>query len=209
MATTATPKIVSKALYLELVADPTMDSDKVRSLMGWYGDKGVKQVIIFPQYQDDTGKIFEPVVFSRVVSTHSPKAQWDKFFLDESRGQLKPAEPTDPNSYHKEYVEYKGYSRSEWDELTDREKHDSRIRSLDLAIRSQVIGTRYETPSHSDERVEFAEQGWVVRENKPFSVEVTDQDLLEVHKDWKTPQAVIRRINKVRSTLDKFPESLA
>lgn len=207
MATTATPKIVSKALYLELVADPTMDSDKVRSLMGWYGDKGVKQVIIFPQYQDDTGKIFEPVVLSRVVSPHSPKAQWDRYFLDESRGRLKPADPVDPDSYHKEYLNYNFYSNSEWDELTDREKHDSRIRSLDLIIRSQVIGTRYETIA--DERVEFAEQGWVVRDNKPFSVEVTDQDLLEVHKDWKTPQAVIRRINKVRSTLDKFPEKLA
>ncbi len=209
MATTATPKIVSKALYLELVADPTMDSDKVRSLMGWYGDKGVKQVIIFPQYQDDTGKIFEPVAYVRVVSPHSPKAQWDKYFLDSSRGHLKPMEPVDPDSYHKEYADYKTYSNSEWDELTDRERHDSRIRSLDLLIRSQVIGTRVESPSHSDERVEFAEQGWVVRENKPFSVEVTDQDLLEVHKDWKTPQAVIRRINKVRSTLDKFPEKLA
>jgi hypothetical protein len=207
MATTATPKIVSKALYLELVADPTMDSDKVRSLMGWYGDKGVKQVIVFPQYQDDTGKIFEPVVYVRVVSPHSPKAQWDKYFLDESRGRLKPAEPTDPNSYHKEYVDYKSYSNSEWSELTDKERHDSRTRSLDLILRSQVIGTRYETSG--DERLEFAEQGWVVRENKPFSVEVTDQDLIEVHKDWKTPQAVIRRINKVRSTLDKFPEKLA
>jgi hypothetical protein len=207
MATTATPKIVSKALYLELVADPTMDSDKIRSLVGWYGDKAVKQVIIFPQYQDDTGKIFEPAVLARVVSPHSPKAQWDRHFLDEGRGRLKPAEPTDPNSYHREYVEHKTYSRSEWDELTDKERHDSRTRSLDLIIRSQVIGTRHETSG--DERVEFAEQGWVVRDNKPFSVEVTDQDLIEVHKNWKTPQAVIRRINKVRGTLDKFPESLA
>jgi hypothetical protein len=104
-------------------------------------------------------------------------------------------------------VDYKTYSKAEWDELTDRERHDSRMRSLDLILRSQILDTRYE--KSGDERVEFTEQGWVVREGKPFSVEVTDQDLIEVHKDWKTPQAVIRRINKVRGTLDKFPEKLA
>ena len=206
MATTATPKIVSKALYLEFVADPTMDSDKVRSLMGWWGEKGVRQVIIFPQYQDDTGKIFEPAVMVRVVSPHSPKAQWDRYHL-EDRGRLKPAVEGDPDSYHADYVEYATYSKAEWDELTDRERHDSRMRSLDLILRSQILDTRYE--GSGDERVEFTEQGWVVREGKPFSVEVTDQDLIEVHKDWKTPQAVIRRINKVRGTLDKFPEKLA
>jgi hypothetical protein len=206
MATTATPKIVSKALYLEFVADPTMDSDKVRSLLGWHSDKGVKQVIIFPQYQDDTGKTFESAIMVRVVSPHSPKAQWDRYYL-EDRGRLKPAVEGDPDSYHKDYVDYKTYTRSEWDELTDRERHESRMRSLDIILRSQILDTRYE--GSGDERVEVTEQGWVVREGKPFSVEVTDQDLIEVHKDWKTPQAVIRRINKVRGTLDKFPEKLA
>ena len=206
MATTATPKLAGKALYLELVADPTLDSDKIRSLVGWYGDKAVKQIIVFPQYQDDTGKIYEPAIMTRIVSPHSPKAQWDRDSL-ESRGRLKPAEPTDPDSYHKDYVDYKTYSNTEWGELTDREKHDSRVRSLDLLLRSKIISSSYE--GEGDERAEVAGQGWVVRDNKPFSVETTDQDLMEVHRDWKTPQAVIRRINKVRGTLDKFPEKLA
>ena len=205
MATTATPKLVGKALYLELVADPTMDSDKIRSLVGWYGDKAVKQVIIFPQYQDDTGKIYEPYVMSRIVSPHSPKAQWDKDDLNDRR--LKPAEPTDPNSYRKDYVDYKTYSKAEWDELTDREKHESRVRALDLVLRNKILSVTYE--GEGDERVEVVGQGWVVRDDKPFSVEITDQDIREVYKEWKTPQAVIRRINKVRGTLDKFPESLA
>jgi hypothetical protein len=206
MATTATPKLVGKALYLELVADPTLDSDQIISLVGWYGEKAVKQIIIFPQYQDDSGKVFEPAVMTRVVSPHSPKAQWDWYHLD-TRGRLKPAEPTDPNSYHKEYVDYKTYSNSEWSDLTDRERHESRMRSLNLILRTQILSNTYE--GKGDERVEVAGQGWVVRDNKPFSVETTDQDLIEVHKNWKTPQAVIRRINKVRGTLDKFPESLA
>jgi len=206
MATTATPKLVGKALYLELVADPTLDSDKIRHLVGWYGDKAVKQIIVFPQYQDDTGTIYEPFIMSRIVSPHSPKAQWDKDDLN-ARGRLKPAEPTDPNSYRKDYVDYKTYSKAEWDELTDREKHDSRIRSLDLILRNKLLSVTHE--GEGDEVVEVAGQGWVVRDDKPFSVEITDQDIQEAYRDYKTPQAVIRRINKVRGTLDKFPESLA
>jgi hypothetical protein len=70
-----------------------------------------------------------------------------------------------------------------------------------------MLSVTYE--GEGDERVEVVGQGWVVRDDKPFSVEITDQDIREVYKEWKTPQAVIRRINKVRGTLDKFPESLA
>jgi len=51
-------------------------------------------------------------------------------------------------------------------------------------------------------------QGWIVRENKTVVVEVTTDDL-QIVRDSKTPQAVIRRINKVRNSLDNFPEKLA
>jgi hypothetical protein len=203
MATTATPKLVGKALYLELVADPNLDSDQVRSVLGWYGDSAVKQVIVFPQYQDDTGKVYESVIMSRVVSSYSPRAQWDTTYLERNLVKEREAEPT----IYNDYADYKNYGKAEWDELTEREKSDSRKRSLEVVLRREIIGTTYE--GEGDERKVVAKQGWVVRDDKPFSVEVTDQDLLDIHRDWKTPQAVIRRINKVRDSLDKFPKKLA
>jgi hypothetical protein len=50
---------------------------------------------------------------------------------------------------------------------------------------------------------------WAVRDNKPIAVELTDEDYRDLIHNRKTPQAVIRRINKVRGTLDKFPDKLA
>jgi hypothetical protein len=203
MATTATPKIVGKALYLELIADPSLDSEKARSILGWYGDKATKQIIVFPQYQDDTGKVFEAVVMSRTISEYSPRAQWDSTYLDRALAKAKDLESTN----HMGYTDYPNYSRTEWDSVTEREKYEARKRSLELILRRELLGTTYE--GEGDERKSVAKQGWVVRDDKPFSVEVTDQDLLELHRDWKTPQAVIRRINKVRDSLDKFPKKLA
>jgi len=66
-APTSAPKIVGKALYLELVCDSTIPEDELRKLLGWQY-KGTKQVIMFPEYQDDTGKIHGAVIMSRMVS---------------------------------------------------------------------------------------------------------------------------------------------
>ncbi len=202
MASTAVaPKIVSKALYLELVGDDTIPEDELRQLLGWQ-HKGTKQVILFPEYQDDTGKVWGSVVMSRLVSNYSPKAQWDFTYVDRLRP--KPAEPSRDDSY----VNYSTYSKVEWDLLTQREKFESQKRAIESALRSQTISTTYSEPDSEGNRSTIAKQGWVVRESKPISVEVTDQDLNELHLKTKTPQAVIRRINKVRESLDKFPAKL-
>jgi hypothetical protein len=202
MTTTATaPKIVGKALYLELVADPTLDSDVARSLLGWQ-HKGTKQIIVYPEYQDDTGKIWGAVVMERLISEHSPKAQWDFTYTD----RLRPKESKETDSY---YVDFPSYSKAEWDSLTEREKFDSRKRALALVLKNSAISTTYGEADAEGNRPTIAKQGWVVREGKPISVELTDEDLNDLHLKTKTPQAVIRRINKVRESLDKFPVKLA
>lgn len=192
--TTATPKIVGKAIYLELVADPTQDPDLVRRLLGWQSE-GTKQVIIFPQYQDDTGKIHDPVIMSRVVSRYSPKAQWD---FSAVRNNLK---STYTESEGSEWRSYDSYSPSEFDKLTDREKHEVRNRDLEKTLRRILLDTYYEND------ITKAGQGWVVRDNTPIVVEVTDQDR-ENLRSYTTPQAVIRRINKVRDSISTFPTKL-
>jgi len=200
-APVATPKIVGKALYLELVPNLTdYSEDEARKLLGWqFG--GTKQVIMFPQYQDDSGKLHEAVVMVRTVSSYQPKAQWDFTFLSGSRlGEADLSRADD-------YVNYPHLNHADWAGLSEKEKHDSRSRALALLIKNQTISTRSEYVG--DERVFTAGQAWEVREGKPIAVEITDQDMSDLHDHRKTPQAVIRRINKVRDTLDKFPAKLA
>lgn len=202
----ATPKIVGKALYLELIADPTLSTDEQRSLLGWQSN-GIKQVIIFPQYQDDTGEIFNPVVLSRTVSVNSPKSQWETTRVS---AKLKPQSVetmlADPDHSDQTYIRPKTYDSAEWAVATEREKYESRKFSLDMMLRTQLIDTMW--VGEDSEREIVSRQGWKVRDNKPIAIELTDQDMNEVNSG-KTPQAVIRRINKVRGTLDKFPEKLA
>lgn len=203
MTTTAVaPKIVGKALYLELVGDSTMDKDELRSLLGWQFE-GTKQLIIFPEYQDDTGKVWGAVILERLVSSYSPKAQWDFTYTDRLRPKVADVARDDS------YVNYNSYNNSEWDELTERERFDSRKRAIEVVLRNHTISTTYGTPDSEGNRPTIAKQGWVVREGKPIAVELTDQDYADLHLNRKTPQAVIRRINKVRESLDKFPTKLA
>lgn len=201
IAPVATPKIVGKALYLELVPNMTdYSEDEARKLVGWqFG--GTKQVIVFPQYQDDSGKTHEAVVMVRTVSSYQPKAQWDFTFISGSRL----GEPD--LSRADDYVNYPHLHHADWTALSDREKHDSMKRALAIVLKNQTVSTY--TDWVDDVRHIKAGQGWEVREGKPIAVEITDQDMSDLHDHRKTPQAVIRRINKVRDTLDKFPAKLA
>lgn len=203
MATTATatPKIVGKAFYLELVVDPTLTEDEARQLLGWQS-KGTKQILMFPEYQDDTGKIWGAVVLQRMITPISPRAQWDFTFID----RFRTAESKDTSDSH--YVDYPNYKLADWDALTEREKFDSRKRAMAITLRNQIISNANTRDSEGN-MTSYAKQAWVVRENKPISVELTDEDYSELHMKQKTPQAVIRRINKVRESLDKFPVKLA
>jgi hypothetical protein len=202
MTTTAlAPKIVSKALYLELVADTTIEESELRQLLGWQHG-GTKQVILIPEYQDDTGKVFGAVVMERIISKNTPRSQWDFIFTDRLRPKV-----GEENDNH--YVNYPTYSRDEWASLTEREKFDSNKRGLEITLKNLSISTTYGLPDENGKRDTLARQGWIVREGKPITVELTDEDMTELHMKSKTPQAVIRRINKVRETLDKFPTKLA
>lgn len=204
MAITAVaPKIAGKALYLELIGDPNMDEDTRRRILGWQHN-GTKQLIIFPEYQDDTGKVWGAVVMSRIVTSTSPRAQWDFTYVDRFRVK---ANENANGDYG--YLSYSSYTKAEWDSLTEREKFDSRKLAMQVLLKNNLISTTYGEPDEEGARPTIAKQAWVVRDSKPISVELTDSDMDELHRHTKTPQAVIRRINKVRDTLDKFPEKLA
>lgn len=205
--TTATPKIVGNALYLELVPNTDLTKEQQDAILGWR-KSSVKQIILFPEYQDDTGRTQEAVMMSRDVSALSPRSQWD---ISRARSFPKPIDPeklaeayADTSTYA--WVNYDDYKRDEWAELPEKSKAEARALWLDLQMRNALFGSGY-VRDESGERVEFYGQAWVVRDSKPIAVEITDEDLRLVN-DYKTPQAVIRRINKVRESLDSFPDKL-
>jgi|LakMenEpi03Aug12_release.lakeMendotaPanAssembly.Ray.scaffolds.fasta_scaffold412521_2 hypothetical protein len=205
-ATAVSPKIVGKALYLELVANPELSEDRARSALGWQ-HRGTQQVIIFPQYQDDTGKIHDPIIMRRIVSSHTPKAQWE---INRVSEKPKPLTKELIASSTNSYVMLDTYYKSDWDSLTEVEKHESRKLGMEIILRELLISSA--STGEVDENGNSIYRGvlaWAVRDNKPIAVELTDEDYRDLIHNRKTPQAVIRRINKVRGTLDKFPDKLA
>lgn len=220
MTSIATPKIVGKALYLELVANPENTPEENRSLMGWQ-NQGTRQIIVFPEFTNSAGEVQPIAIYDRVVSEYAKKAQWESRYFGGSKiGRSNTPKPFDIHnlpepvgeSFHsKEYLPVQQYSQDEWNELLEVEKIASKKLALELALRDVMLDVMYVDVETGDpattERVLKAKQSWQIRGGKPFAVEVTDEDLALV-AEGTTPQAVIRRINKVRDSLDNFPEKL-
>jgi hypothetical protein len=204
-STAVATKIVGKAVYLELVPNPILTPEQRRQLCGYYGDKGTKQIVIFPQYQNDSGRIQYPVVMTRIVSENSPRAQWDTLY---TRGVTKlPVEDEQETiGYKSDYISMETYSAVELAELSEVDKKLASERTFDLILRNQLIG---ETREEIDGvRTDVVLQGWVVRDDTPLAVEITNEDMEILHVESKTPQAVIRRINKIRESVASFPTKL-
>jgi hypothetical protein len=201
------PKITGKAVYLELVVNPALTPDQQRTVCGWHGAASTKQMILFPQYQDDTGKIRNVVVMTRTVSENAPRAQWDTTY---TRGYAKLDEPDMEGlgGYHADYTDVENYSKEEFDGLPVLQQVASRQRTLRLTLKRELLGTVYGELING-ERENSVVQGWVVRDDTPLAVEITNEDMALLHDENKTPQAVIRRINKVRESVLTFPNKLA
>lgn len=198
-ATHTTPKIAGKALYLELVNNPDVPEDK----LGYWQRKGVKQVIILPQSLDEVG-IAQPIqIWHRVVSAHSPRSQWDSDSIGSGRFVKKPTqEQLDADNYH---LSYETYTKEQLDSMTDREKHEAGVFTLAEKLKGVMLDSAFIRDENGDSISEVI-QSWVIRDSKPLAVEVLDEEL-EQARSGKTPQAIIRRIQKARVSAG-FPEKM-
>lgn len=199
-----TPELAGKALYLEMVVNPDLSEDEKRRVTSWLGVDSVNQVVIFPPYTDDTGRTHAVRVMTRKVSSRSPRAQWDwssptsKTYRGVAPKPVPPhAEVDSQDDYTLQY-----YSEDEWDTLPEIAKQEAYKLAITIYLKQQTLFRVLD----EDDSVKVIE-GWVVRNGKPISVETTTQDLREV-ESHKTPQAVIRRINKVRDSIPEFPKKL-
>ena len=193
------PKIVGKALYLELINNP----DAPEGSIGYWAKGGVKQVIILPQTLDAVG-IAQPVqIWERVVSTHSPRSQWDNNTI-RSFVKLPTSEHLEKHkdSYH---LPLETYSSDELLAMTDPEKVEIGVRTLNFRIK-QLLVDNYNLRTPEGEYTSHATQTWIVRDSKPLAVEITDEEV-ELARSGTTPQSIIRRIQKARVSAG-FPEKL-
>lgn len=193
-----TPKLAGKAIYLEMEQVVPTSAEPV------------KQLLLFPEWTDDTGRTHSPVLMERTVSKHSPRAQWNiNSFI--TRIRPKPLADLDDRETrgYGDYINIDEYSEEEWDLLPEVSRLESKKLSLELALRREVITSRA-TAERDEEGFIISKPAldWQVRDNKPIVVETTTNDLEDVFLSHRTPQAVIRRINKVRDTLDNFPKKL-
>lgn len=199
-------KIVGKAIYLELHPNPALDED-TRKSVSWNLNT-TRQLIIFPAWTDDSGKTHNARYMSRDISSVSPRSQWGFNSGIVPIGELK----ADEDSYYADrYYTYDNLKADQLALMSDEDKVRATLSNITLVLQREFSATKWERipdPTTGESTpVTKAFQGWAVRENKPLAIEVTDEDMKLVATST-TPQAVIRRINKVRATIDNFPEKL-
>lgn len=207
------PKLAGKAIYLELEVNPTLSESEKRKVSWEWDKKPTKQVVIFPSWLDDSGTKHSAVVMHRVVSEATPRAQWGW------SERIRPSKATSAETtsyFHEAYFDYQFVPKSDQGIMPEGDLLSAIALTAEIVLKKLVVDTTYrypidpETgePNKEAEREQYAFVGWVVREDKPLAVELTDEDLNQVIHQT-TPQAVVRRINKVRSAIAGFPTKLA
>lgn len=191
-----TTEVIGKALYLEL-------ESSVRA-------GRISQLILLPSYLDNAGEQHPMMVMVRSLDEYSPRAQWDfrkieggvsPDWKDVSKSEQKTDWRGNP-FYEPQFQITDTTVRSYWSDeekekvaifnaMSEEDKAKHHRASLEL----DLIGVLF----HKEEGTEIVKPKFMFRSSltKPFAVEVTNDDM-ESAINYKTPQALIRRIQKVR-----------
>lgn len=181
------PEVVGKAIYLELT--PVLDSEGMCRV--WQGKDSIFQIIVTPNGKDSEGREVVGSIYNRIISPRTPRSQWDR-------------DQAVPVNHEAELIKhFEGMTNSyltspkieDFESLPEAVKRDLYANGLAQRLKAlvaRVSKTYNEETKNYDSSVK---DEWTI--TKKFAVEVTDEDLKDI-RNWKTPQAVIRRINKVR-----------
>lgn len=183
------PEVVGKALYVELT--PILDEEGRSSV--WQGKDAIKQIIITPNGNDDLGNSVSGTILSRIVSKDYPRSQWDSNSIGAlpDNATLKALAEEEKSSY----LHYKGFDKDEFESYPESVKRTLFANGITQMLRGELLRQRSIWNEERQDHDITTEPIWKI--SKKFSVEVTDEDLGKI-RSFKTPQAVIRRINKVR-----------
>jgi hypothetical protein len=183
------PEVVGKAIYLEL--SPVLDSEG--RCRFWQGIDSRLQILITPNGTDSEGRAVVGQIYNRIISPSSPRSQWE-------RDQVVPI------AHESELIKHFEDSNSrylpvpkveDFNTLPDEIKRDLYANGFTHKLRALVSRVSRTYNEETKEYDSAVSDDWTT--SKKFAVEVTDEDLKDIY-NWKTPQAVIRRINKVRDS---------
>lgn len=183
------PEVVGKAIYLEL--SPILDPEGKPRV--WQGADSILQVIITPNGTDSTGKQVKSVMYDRIISKTYPRSQWDSTMVMPLQSEAELIRHFETQSSKNVYLSPPKVE--DFEALTDEIKRDLYTNGISARLRNLVTRSYNKFNEATQEYETETLEIWSV--SKKFAVEVTDEDLVAVGS-WKTPQAVIRRINKVR-----------
>lgn len=184
------PEVVGKALYLEM--SPVLDDEGKARV--WQGADSIQQVVIIPNGKDSAGNDVKPTMLSRIVSPASPRSQWDTDQLHPIPNDAEILKELDDSENR--YLSYKGIDKDEFEAYPDEIKRNLFANGISHKIRTLSLRSTSSWDEETKAYIRGYEEIWTL--TKSFAVEVTDEDLGAV-RSWKTPQAIIRRINKVKS----------
>ena len=183
------PEVVGKAIYLEL--SPILDSEGAARV--WQGADSILQVIISPNGIDSSGKQVKSVLYDRIISKTYPRSQWEATSVEPIQHESELIKHFESEGSKTTYLSTPKIE--DFDTLSDEIKRD--LYANGLAARIRALVTRSYNKFNEDTKEYETETLEIWSLSKKFAVEVTDEDLATIGS-WKTPQAVIRRINKVR-----------
>lgn len=183
------PEVVGKAIYLEL--SPILDPEGNSRV--WQGADSILQVIVTPNGTDSTGKQVKSVIYDRIISKSYPRSQWDSSLVEPLQSEAELIRHYEEQESKSHYVATPKIE--DFEALPDEIKRDLYANGLSTRLRSLVTRSYNKFDEAAQEYETQTLEIWSV--SKKFAVEVTDEDLVSIGS-WKTPQAVIRRINKVR-----------
>ena len=188
------PKIVGKALYLELVIDPSIDEDKIPD----WRKKAVKQVIIMPEHLDEVGISQPTQIWERTISPYSPRQQWDNSKMDKSR-LVKEATKESLEACEGYHFQYPTYEADELKSMSAREIHEATIYTLKEKLKGVFLDTKVETDENGN-AYSKATQTWVIRDSKPLAIEITNEEL-ETARSYTTHNQLFAESKKLEYLL--------
>jgi hypothetical protein len=103
------------------------------------------------------------------------------------------------------HISYSSYSSDELASMSPVDKHNATVYTITEKLKSYLLDT-YSVKDANGESTTSATQTWVIRDSKPLAIEMTNEEF-EQAMVGKTPQAVIRRIQKARVSAG-FPEKI-
>lgn len=184
---TPTVSVVGKGIYLELSPVPNAEGE-----YGWKGKTARQQIFITPAAVSSSGRKIGMMIWHRLVAEYAPRSQWDWTVVEPTQSVedlLIGAAGSEAN-----YLYTQKFDPAEFESYPDELKAKLYANGAALHLRPRMLDY---SVGYDEDKKPYREyrQSWEA--STMFTFEVTTEDIEQI-VFRKTPQAIIRRINKGR-----------